>query len=204
MWLVLVIVKGFGLQLWFIQNTDLLFWFGLEFLAQKRKTNCYNNSIWTEPLDSLFLLISVNVWHKNLLNRKYEQNLCLWEFFFLFICLLRETKKFALESFFFWLQKCGKSRDVTVVLQPRCILPFCVTHKSLVLFFGWRTTTQNRRDFEKEGRNFPQLPKIKTHEAEEDGDLSVELGKWLEDSVVFRHFAFDWETVKAQEWLLQW
>lgn len=82
MWLVLVIVKGFGLQLWFIQNTDLLFWFGLELLAQKRKTNCCNNSIWTDPLDSLFLLISITVWHKNLLNRKYEQNLCLWEFFF--------------------------------------------------------------------------------------------------------------------------
>lgn len=42
-------------------------------------------------------LISVTVWHKNLLNRKYEQNLCLWEFFFLFIYLQRETKKIALE-----------------------------------------------------------------------------------------------------------
>lgn len=49
-------------------------------LAQKK--NCCNNSIWTEPLDSLFLFISVTVCHKNLLNRKYEQNLCLWEFFF--------------------------------------------------------------------------------------------------------------------------
>lgn len=40
------------------------------------------------------------------------------------------------------------------------------------------------------------------HEAEEDGDLSGELGKWLEDLVVFR--PFDWEHVKAQESLLQW
>lgn len=36
---------------------------------------------------------------------------------------------------------------------------------------------KDRRDFEREGRKFPQLPKIKTREAEEDGDLSGELGK---------------------------
>lgn len=92
MWLALVIVRRFGLQLWFIQNTDLLFWFGLELLAQKRKTNCCNNSMWTESLDSLFLLISITVWYKNLLNRKYEQTLCLWEFFSIYLFTERNQK----------------------------------------------------------------------------------------------------------------
>lgn len=30
-----------------------------------------------------------------------------------------------------------------------------------------------------------------------------ELGKWLKDSLVFRHFAFEWECVKVEERALQ-
>lgn len=30
-----------------------------------------------------------------------------------------------------------------------------------------------------------------------------ELGKWLKNSLVFRHFAFEWERVKAEERALQ-
>lgn len=61
--------------------------------------------------------------------------------FFSIYLFTERNRKIALESFFVWFQECGKSRDVTVMLQPRCILPFCVTHKSLVWFLRWRTIT---------------------------------------------------------------
>lgn len=141
-WLVLLAVKGFGLQHCFVWNTDPLFRFELESGLPKRN-NCCNDSIWTEPLDSLFLLVSVTVWHKNILNRKYEQNVCLWEFFFYWF-IYGEKPTSSLSSLSWsctWLQKCGNDKDVTVVLQPRCALPCGVTHGASCCSRGWRTTT---------------------------------------------------------------
>lgn len=111
---------------------DVLVWTCLP-----KRNNCCTGSIWTEPLDLLFLPVSVAVWHKNLLNRNHEENLCRWEFFYLLICW--ENPKSLLSSLSLSdtrLQKCRKGKDVTVVLQPRSTLSCWVTHGASCCCWG--------------------------------------------------------------------
>lgn len=66
-----------------------------------------------QPLDSLFLLISVTVCHKNLLNRTYEQILCSGNCFFCIFIYWENLKSLpsSLSLSDMWLQEHGKRSD---------------------------------------------------------------------------------------------
>lgn len=53
-----------------------------------------------------------------------------------------------------------------------------------------RMTTWSRRDFEREEGSFPQLHRDKTHEAEEDGNLSGGARKMVKKLTCVQAFCF--------------
>lgn len=133
-------------------------------------------------------LINVTLWHRNLLNRKYEQNLCLWEFFF---CLFIERvwRVFFLSFSDMWLQKCGKGKGVAVVLQPRCALPCFVTYKALCCCRGegWPRGAEGIWGEREEPSAAAQ---DRVHKAEEDGNLSERARKAVKRLACFQAFCF--------------
>lgn len=151
-------------------NTDLLFWFELESYLLKRN-NCCNNSVWAEPLDSLFLLLSVTVWHKNLLNRRYEQNLCLCKSFFClfiekiwrvcfraFLCLTHDFRNVGKVEMWQLCSSLDTLCPVVWRMEPPAALRVKDNHVEQKGFW--------------EGREkLPVTAWDKTHEAEEDGNL---------------------------------
>lgn len=169
-----------------------------------KRNNCCSGSIWTEPLDLLFLLVTVTVWHRNLLNRKHEENLCLREFFYLLICW--ENPKSLLSSLSLsdmQVQKWRKGKDVAVVPQLRSTLPCWVTHGASCCSWG-EGQPCGAEGILGEGEKLPTTAQGQNAWGRGRWKSPGEVGKSLQEALVFRLSAFEWERVKAEKSALQW